>query len=77
MEIRNDLPLPAYYKLCDNIEKRIVHYQFFAKGNEYDCSELREMLFDVKRTLGLDTREKIKEDIERLHAVVKKRIIES
>ncbi len=77
MEIRDDLPLPAYYKLCDNIEKRINNYQFFAKGDEYDCSQLREMLIDVKKTLGLDTREKIKDDIERLHNVVKKRIHES
>ena len=79
MEIPNDLPLPAYYKLCDKIEKRINNIQFlsttiFTKEDYRECDELRHELVKVKIKLGEDTREKIREDIKRLYEVVSLRV---
>lgn len=79
MEIRTDLPIPAYYKLCDHIEKRINKIQFlsthiFTKEDYKDCDDLRRELEKVKIKLGEDTREKIREDIKRLYEVVSERI---
>jgi len=36
MEIRDDLPIPAYYELCDDILRRIDRIQFL----EIHCEEV-------------------------------------
>lgn len=90
MEIRTDLPMPAYYKICDNLEKRINDFQFrgsrvnvvddkiieipITKKTLDECNELRIKLSEVKQLLELDNAHKIGEDIERLLRVVKSRL---
>ena len=90
MDIPKDLPLTAYYKLCDRIEKRINDLQF--RGSNVDvvndkiieipvdkkvfdeCNELRIKLTEIKQLLEKDNSDKIREDIELLRKVILSRI---
>lgn len=75
MEIKEDLPIPAYYSLCDDLEDRINRLQYLEQVLDIDESDkLRNELVNIKKILEKDSKEKIKKDIERLHKVVIKRI---
>lgn len=90
MEIKDDLPLPAYYKLCDHIEKRINTLQVrgcnvnmindriveipISKKTFDKCNQLRIKLCEIKQILEQDNLEKIDGDIDKLLEVVKKRV---
>lgn len=88
--VRTDLPIPAYYKLCDHIEKRINDLQTressfsvidnkineipISKKTLNECNKLRIKLCEIKQLLEMDNLEKINKDIERLHDAVKYRL---
>jgi len=90
MDIPKDLPIPVYYKLCDNIEKRINDLQYRRSNINVvndkiieipvdkkvfdECNKLRIKLTEIKQLLELDNSDKIREDIEKLHKVVLDRI---
>lgn len=81
MEIQKDLPIPAYYKLCDNIEKRINKIQYLNGGYKplsnkkiEELNKLRNKLIEIKQILEMDNLGKINEDIEKLREVVLERM---
>ena len=78
MEVKNDLPLPAYYSMCDDLIDRINKLQYLRHNPvEDNFDELRNKIEKIKKILVEDNKERINEDIEKLLEVVKKRVIVS
>jgi hypothetical protein len=80
MELHDNLPLPAYYSLCDEIEKRINYLEFLSKKkiSSDEASSLRTRLESTRRKIYIleqnnDTSEKIIRDLE----TIEKKIVYS
>lgn len=73
MNIKENLPLCSYHCICDEIEYRISNLQSLqAYDKEYE--DLKNELFVIRDLLEVDTKEKIRKDIEKLLEIVKKKI---
>lgn len=77
MRIIPNLPLPAYYELCDQVESRINFLSFLSENkiSNDEASLLRTRLEAVRYKIYSfekenDTMEKIMKDLEKIEEVI-------